>query len=200
VAGSGLPSRTDLTPARSKRRCRRTLPAPATTISSGLLARRAADPRDAPRRSLPDAGARGTARFGRPAQRPVAKGTPLRRSAFSGSDWGERRQQACASRALSSASYDRSASASLASSRDPSPPTLANPGSSANQASPLWLSRKSRKTTRDLKPAPWGGFGYTRTREISDPKTPRNQNPKRDSSKALKRRFSQTVIHLAARG
>ncbi len=78
--------------------------------------------------------------------------------------------------------------------------TLANPGSSPNQASPLWLSRKSRKTTRDLKPAPWGGFGYTRTREISDPKPPRNQNPKRDSSKALKRRFSQTVIHLAARG
>jgi hypothetical protein len=30
---------------------------------------------------------------------------------------------------------------------------------------------------------------------ISDPKPPRNQNPKRDSSKAFKRRFSQTVIH-----
>jgi len=42
VAGSGIPSRTDLAPARSKGRCRRTLPAP-TTISSGLLARRAAD-------------------------------------------------------------------------------------------------------------------------------------------------------------
>jgi hypothetical protein len=64
----------------------------------------------------------------------------------------------------------------------------------------LCLSRMSRKTTRDLKPAPWGGFGYTRTREYQIPRPPRNQNPKRDSSKALKRRFSQTVIQLAARG
>ena len=79
--------------------------------------------------------------FGRQAQRLNARGT-FRRSAFSGSDWGERRQQACASRAPSSSSYDRFASASPASSRDPSPPTLANPGSSTNQASPLWLSRK----------------------------------------------------------
>jgi hypothetical protein len=31
------------------------------------------------------------------------------------------------------------------------------------------LSRKSRKTTRDLKPAPWGGFGYTRTRKYQIP-------------------------------
>ncbi len=27
-----------------------------------------------------------------------------------------------------------------------------------------FVSRKSRETTRDLKPAPWGDFRYTRTR------------------------------------
>jgi hypothetical protein len=68
-------------------------------------------------------------------QCPRAKRTPLRRSAFSGTEWGEQGPQACASRALSSASYGRSANASLALSRVPSPPTLANPGSSTNQAS-----------------------------------------------------------------
>jgi len=56
-----------------------------------------------------------------------------------------------------------------------------------------------RQTTPDLKPAPWGGFGCTRTRDIRS-QAPRNQNTKRDSSKALRRRFSETVIHLAARG
>src|SRR6266508_518113 len=35
---------------------------------------------------------------------------------------------------------------------------------------------------------------------LSDPKPPRSQNPKRDSSKGLKRRFSETVLHLAAGG
>ena len=29
------------------------------------------------------------------------------------------------------------------------------------------MSRKSRKATRDLKAAPWGAFGYTRTRECN---------------------------------
>jgi hypothetical protein len=77
---------------------------------------------------------RGTARRGTQAQRPRAKRTPLCRSAFSGTEWGEQ-GQACASRALSSASYGRSANASLALSLVPSPPTLANPGSSTNQAS-----------------------------------------------------------------
>ena len=63
---------------------------------------------DAPRRSLPGVGPRGTARLG---THPRDKGTPLRGSVLSGADWGERRLRACASHARPSSSYDRAASA-----------------------------------------------------------------------------------------
>jgi hypothetical protein len=49
--------------------------------------------------------------------------------------------------------------------------------------------RRAEKATRGLKPAPWGGFGYTRTRGYQAPGPPRNQNPKGDSGKALEAAF-----------